>query len=172
MLYSPRLCTLCTRWRPRPGNTWPYYSCTCIPTPVSVRPSTVPVYSEKLHRVVSRKRGSQSFVTNRKECTQCRKIVCISKSMNKEFKRIRAVRFECSAFSIRVFFKIRLLDFYNCLFDSCYCMRLQARRQEFPEGGSSTCTASRAPRSARCFCGRIPGCLVQILQSINVKTEF
>ena len=87
------------------GNTWPDYSCTCIPTPiVFVLLQFVSTCSEQLHWVVSRKRGSQSFVTNREVCTQCRKIVCISKSMNKEFKRIRAGRLECSAFSIRVFF--------------------------------------------------------------------
>ena len=46
---------------------------------------------------------------------------------------------------------------------------VQARRQEFPEGCSSTRTASCTPRGARCYCGRSPG--VFGAKSCNLATS-
>ena len=46
---------------------------------------------------------------------------------------------------------------------------MQACRQEFPEGGSSTRTASRAPHGARCYCDRSPG--VFGAKSCNLATS-
>ena len=58
----------------------------------------------------------------------------------------------------------------------CWCIYLfvnvQARRQEFPEGGSSTRTARRAPRGARCYCGRIPGVIGVKSYNLAISRNF
>ena len=71
--------------------------------------------------------------------------------------------------SLRTHSQLLTLSFIviNCTLIADYCFPisktlvlihplLQARRQEFPEGGSPTRIASRAPRKARCSYGR--GC--------------